>query len=506
MANPAPCLGSILSMPLKYSRHTPEKFSGSHSKVQGLLEYYELLLDQHNVTSDKHKCELILQYCSSKVKEFIQVLSSYMAKDWIKLKRDMMKYYNADLDVKRYKVQDLIKYAKKFIPVAGWLKKKGKTSNAEHATYYWIGTPRKPHHKLEDRLMAQDPTQSLEEPFSIDEINQSVEALLQRYQFDSMFAGSDSESDRDENQDEDEDEDEDEDSEMDSDDDVRHIKQRVHKKVKFARRTHENENVSDSDDDEESSDDERFQSKGKHSKYLPKSSKKNTRNSDKKKPEIKSLIKEINSMSADDPRYASLVFKAVKLDFDVLYQVKAPEFPSNLQASSRAQVPPESQPPGLYQQAQAEEFQNEVQCTITCWGCGEEEHPMTRCPEVAEMVKKGIVKRDVIGRIRHVDGTPIQKFYEENLVDAVCRERPPRHFNQSASHLVQVMRREDLTESNEDDIMDCQANADIKDRAWKMTEQLVITKKKEATDRLYIPPHRKSGLTTTQGKENKALG
>lgn len=551
MANSAPRLGSILSMPLKYSRHAPEKFSGSHSKVQGFLEYYELLLDQHNVTSDEHKCELILRYCSSKVKEFIQALSSYMAKDWIKLKKDMMKYYDADLDVKRYKEQDLIKlvkscrekriknlsawhrYARKFIPIAGWLKKKGKISNAEYATYYWIGIPRTFRHKLEDRLMARDPTRSLEEPFSIEEINQSVEVLLQRYRFDSMFAGSDSESDQDEN--EDDNEDEDEDSELDSDNDVRYIKQCNRKKVKFARRTREHENVSDSEDDEESSDDERFRSKGKHSKDLSKNSKKKARNSDRKEPEIKSLIKEINSMSADDPRYASLVFKAVKLDSDVLYQVKAPEFPTKPQVSSRVQVPPESQPVyvqqtaplphpyqspgpfqntaryqqmqlGLYQQTQAEEFQNEVQRTITCWGCGKEGHPMTRCPEIAEMVKKGIVKRDVIGRIRHVDGAPIQKFYGENLVDAVRQEQFPRHFNQSASHLVQVMRHEDFTESNEDDMMDCQVNADIKDRAWRKTEKLASKKKKEVTDRLYIPPHRKSRLIATQGKENEAPG
>ncbi|KAF7984505.1 hypothetical protein HWV62_13655 [Athelia sp. TMB] len=537
-------------MPLKYSRHAPEKFSGSHSKVQGFLEHYELLLDQHNVTSDEHKCELILRYCSSKVKEFIQVLSSYMAKDWIKLKKDMMKYYDADLDVKRYKEQDLIKlvkscrekrienlsawhrYARKFIPIAGWLKKKGKISNAEYATYYWIGIPRKFRHKLEDRLMARDPTRSLEEPFSIEEINQSAEVLLQRYRFDSMFAGSDSESDGDEN--EDDNEDEDEDSELDSDNDVRYIKQCDRKKVKFARRTREHESVSDSDD-EESSDDERFRSKGKHSKSIPKNSKKNTQNSDKKEPEIKSLIKEINSMSADDPGYASLVFKAVKLDSDVLYQVKAPVFPAKPQVSSRVQVPPESHPvhvqpttplprpyqspgpfqntaryqqmqPGLYQQTQAEELQKEVQRTITCWGCGKEGHPMTRCPEIADMVKKGIIKRDVIGRIRHVDGALIQKFYGENLVDAVHREQPPRHFNQSASHLVQVMRHEDLTESNGDDMMDCRANADIKDRAWRKTEKLASTKKKEVTDRLYIPPHRKSRLTATQGKENEAPG
>ena len=42
MANPAPRLGSILSMPLQYSKHAPEKFSGSHFKVRGFLEHYEI--------------------------------------------------------------------------------------------------------------------------------------------------------------------------------------------------------------------------------------------------------------------------------------------------------------------------------------------------------------------------------------------------------------------------------------------------------------------------------
>jgi hypothetical protein len=93
---------SILTMPLPDTKAAPEKFRGRYTRIKSFLIHYELLLEQNNVLSDKDKCELITRYCSRKVTEFIQALPSYTEKKWEKLKEDMLKYYDADLDNKKY--------------------------------------------------------------------------------------------------------------------------------------------------------------------------------------------------------------------------------------------------------------------------------------------------------------------------------------------------------------------------------------------------------------------
>ena len=51
-------------------------------------------------------------YCSQKVTEFIQALTTYSEKKWDKPKEDLLKYYDADLDNKKYRTRDLVKMVK----------------------------------------------------------------------------------------------------------------------------------------------------------------------------------------------------------------------------------------------------------------------------------------------------------------------------------------------------------------------------------------------------------
>jgi hypothetical protein len=162
-------------MPLSDTKSAPERFSGRYNKIKPFLIHYELLLEQNNVLSDKDKCELVSRYCSRKVTEFIQALPTYSEKKWEKLKEDLLKYYDADLDNKKYKTRNLVKlvkeckekkmnnlsawreYGRKFITIGGWLLKGKKISEDEYATYYWNGIPRSLRIKVENRLLAKDP-------------------------------------------------------------------------------------------------------------------------------------------------------------------------------------------------------------------------------------------------------------------------------------------------------------------------------------------------------------
>ena len=93
---------SILTMPLPDTKAAPEKFRGRYTRIKSFLIHYKLFLGQINVLSDRDRCELITQYYSQKVTEFIKALPSYTEKKWEKLKEDMLKYYDADLDNKMY--------------------------------------------------------------------------------------------------------------------------------------------------------------------------------------------------------------------------------------------------------------------------------------------------------------------------------------------------------------------------------------------------------------------
>jgi hypothetical protein len=50
----------------------------------------------YNVPEDPDKCEHILDYCSSKVVKLIEVLPSYKDKDWTRLEKDILCYYDAE--------------------------------------------------------------------------------------------------------------------------------------------------------------------------------------------------------------------------------------------------------------------------------------------------------------------------------------------------------------------------------------------------------------------------
>ena len=126
--------------------------------------------------------------------------------------------------------------------------------------------------------------------------------LLQQDQFDMNFAGSDEE---DESNDEGKKSD-DESSNSESEDDLKMMQRRIQKKARFAKCKL---SALDSDD----SDDNR---PGRTLKQCVAKELKWKING-KDKPEVESLIKQLNTMSIDDPGYAALVFRALKLDPDV---------------------------------------------------------------------------------------------------------------------------------------------------------------------------------------------
>jgi hypothetical protein len=205
-------------MPNPGTKAAPAKFKGGFSEVKGFLKHYEKLCDYNNVASDTDKCESITQYMSCHVTEFVEGLASFRTPNWSKLKSDILKYYDADLDTKRYRRKDLIsyvktsrdkkipnltawkKYVRGFIRIGGWLEQANKLTQEEYASYFWEGIYKKLRTKIESRLMSSEPDRDLSLAFPVDRVIATAEKLLHRDRFDAdlllseVDSGSDSDS------------------------------------------------------------------------------------------------------------------------------------------------------------------------------------------------------------------------------------------------------------------------------------------------------------------------
>jgi hypothetical protein len=187
---------SILTLPNPGTKAAPAKFKGEFSEVKDFLKHYEKLCDYHNVS------ESITQYMSRHVTEFVEGLPSFRTCNWSKLKADILKYYDADLDMKHYRRKDLLsyvrttrgkkiptltawkKYVRGFIRIGGWLEQAKKLTSEEYASYFWEGIYKKLRIKIETHLMAKEPDRDLSEAFPVDRVIAIAEKLLHRDRFD----------------------------------------------------------------------------------------------------------------------------------------------------------------------------------------------------------------------------------------------------------------------------------------------------------------------------------
>src|SRR6202790_2965541 len=242
---------SVLSMPIPGTKLAPEKFRGDFHKVKEFIQHYERLCTQNDVVLDREKCETLLRYCSKREKQTIKNIPSYNSLTWSKLRYDILRLYDADLDTKRYRVKDVRnfsrkqktnkirdlaawkKYCRKFLRIAGSLLNGGKISQKEYATYFWQRIPKNMKVRIENRILTQKPLRDLSEPYSVVDINAAAEAILQRDRFDTALDVSDTEDGWSSGEESDsEDSDDDDSSDSDSEDE----KKRKRRKEKTSRR------------------------------------------------------------------------------------------------------------------------------------------------------------------------------------------------------------------------------------------------------------------------------
>ncbi|KAI0057653.1 hypothetical protein BV25DRAFT_1766343, partial [Artomyces pyxidatus] len=316
---------SLLSMPLPGTKHAPPKFKGDHAQIRQFIWLYSRLCDENNVQSGNDRCRGITQYCSRGVAEFIEALDSYVRGNWNRLQADLLKYYDAELYDNRFMKKDLVTFVKKtksrrmgdmkswrrytrgFIKIAGWLVRRGKLTDREYNIYFWSGIGRGLRAKIESRLIAANPNRDRAQPYSMEEVNDVTEGILQRDTFDQELEDSDDDVGTDWLGESDSDDD------TSTDEDVRYgghsARSSSHKKKKGGKK--KRVRFPDSDSDEPTRPAKRRESRGKN---------KARGEQDK----VEDMIKQMSSMSVHDSNYALVYYRALKLDNTIATIVPPP--------------------------------------------------------------------------------------------------------------------------------------------------------------------------------------
>ncbi|KAL4256555.1 CCHC-type domain-containing protein [Pleurotus pulmonarius] len=327
-------------MPGPGEKAAPARFKGDYDLVRQFIRKYNRLCAGYNLVDPKEKCERLVDYCSRSVRLFIESLTSYQSGNWAQLEKDILKYYDADLDETRYipdqlaelaeewqniKISDLTtwkSYQREFFTKAGWLRSKGKVTSEMEAGYFWQGIHRKFRQDIELRLFATNPNIKTTTAYPIELVSKIAEGLLERNRFEYSLMGINTERPEWYTQTESDD------SDSDSSDDERHRKA---KRRRERRHNHSRSSKKEPDTDSEAEYKKKLKSaRSKRHSIRSKSRK------DKEKDEVEQLITQMSHMQVTDPSYAVVYYKAAKLDPLVVDIVRPPSYSQSVQQTTPA--------------------------------------------------------------------------------------------------------------------------------------------------------------------------
>jgi hypothetical protein len=431
-------LRTSLDMPIRGTKEAPRTFRGKYTEVQQFIDHFELLLNKCRITDDKEKCEQLLNYCSTDVQNVIRTMECYHQKRWLRLKRDILKFFDAERALQKYKPSDVYAYAfkkrsqgchsltqwrryyVKYNAIAGGPLNRRHLGLEDYLAYFWMGIPKQLRQILENRILQSNPHRDDEAQYTMKEINTAAEWYFRRNRYESLMVKA---VEFGEDQDED--------------------------------YSGEDTNGDSSDDSDEASDYEEFRRKKKQRERERKRNKKNKLAGKRKETEgegerlrfqgnedeVAGMIRKLNAMKLDDPEYAPIYYKVLVLDQRGMVEkcVKPPFTPQaatqrtqNFSNSPTAAPPDRPQTPASFPNniPLGKPMQGGGTQPSGCFGCKEEGHRMTECVQVKELVAKDIITyNEDSRRMVMKNGNTIWRKNGESLVQAAQRiagENAPR--------------------------------------------------------------------------------
>jgi len=196
----------LAQMPVRGEKKAPKTFRGHFKQVTPFIDHYNHLLECNNVRTDKDKCHGILEYCSQKVKDFIQINPHYLTPNWSKLQQEILNAYDAERMDTRIRPQDFYafieqnakirianlsqwkKYHREYIAKAGFLKQANKLNDTEYNGYYWYGISNHLQGILELHLQSKYPNHDISDPWPIQSVHEIAENYFKRNKFSSQLS------------------------------------------------------------------------------------------------------------------------------------------------------------------------------------------------------------------------------------------------------------------------------------------------------------------------------
>ena len=499
-------------MPPCGHKEAPPKFTGSHEEIKRFLKRFNQLCTVYQVDG-AGKCDRVVDYCSRKVGQLVEALESYRDKDWSKLEKDMLSYFDAELRETRFIVRDLLmltrkwkateittltrwkRYERQFVTKAGWLHVKGKISDNEQAAYFWNGINKRLRNIIETRLLMKQPNTDMTTPFPIEDIKKVVENIFERNRFDFNLADSDSDL-----PDFGDEYDSDMSSEESSEEESASERRKRKKKDKRAKRKRTPKRNLDSEDEQPRSDSVTRRVAGRSTSHGQPTDKRTSQ--PQQQDEVENLIKQLNGMSLEDPKYGLTYFKAIKLDPDVAQCVKAPATqgfpPRNNPRNHNISMPPTSMSP-----SNPGVMGTTGSGPLTCYGCGETGHGLRNCLKIDNLLKSGVITKDSFGRITHTDGTIIRRLPNEGIVQAAERlqsvAQAQSHFFVEQSGLEDSSDYYLTSDQDDEESEDDQAHVMAVDKSAQKKKEVG---KKQVFDGVHLPSLK--NVLKGKGKENAA--
>lgn len=428
---------AIHELPIPGSKFAPRKFTGKYHRAKRFTDHYQRLIKGITGMTDEEKCESMMQYCSTKVSDFLEQIDSYTRHDFNQLIKDIHEYYDVQLSESRWKEKDLIKFIKqykgtkiktlsqwkaynrRFLRIANWLLNKGLIDQNHYRTYFWDGISKDLQAVFETRMLNKHSTLDFSKPFKVEDINKIAEQYFMRDKFAALVADSDDSDSGTESFESTDDEDSSDSS--DSDDGYKKRKKhaKMHSKAKRKVDYYRKKFQAVKEEKE-----------GGRSRHEPESSTKK----DSKTAEIDDLIDQLQKMSVDSPAYGIVYYKATRLDRTLHNCLKRPVTAYSPKPAQTYQQRKQFKPGErvfhvsptnandipLPHQNRSPLFNptNDDRC----FGCGGRGHPIRSCQKVTELMNAGIIIRPESSRqIMMSDGSYIRKQPNETLVQAAER-------------------------------------------------------------------------------------
>ena len=435
---------TINELPIPGSKLAPPKFTGKYNKAKRFTDHYAKLIQGIPDMSGAQKCQSMMQYCSTKVSNFLEQISSYRNNNFDQLVKDIHDYYDVQLAESRWKEKDLIKFIKqykntkiktlsqwkaynrRFLRIANWLKNHTLIDDNHYKAYFWDGIHKDLQAIFETRMLNKNPLPDFSKPFEVADIQKIAQQYFMRDKFAALVGDSD-DSDSDSESFESTDE-ESSDSSSDSDSNYKKKKKnaKIHSKTKrkmdhYRRRLQEmREGMEDKEETK------------------PKFSFEPSPKKDPKSTEIDELIDQLQKLSVDNPAYGIVYYKVTKLDKNLIDCLRKPVIQS-------APTSPTYQEKKRYKPGQAvfhivpATESNAIPITDPqvyytknpmfnpsgddrCFGCGGRGHTIRGCQKITELLNAGIIKRSPdSGQLFLQDGTYIKRMQNETLAQAAER-------------------------------------------------------------------------------------